>query len=487
MGTRFSPHAALGAVLATIAVSAWLTAGASRVGTPSRRASDYFPPSVRADLAAAVRAVVPEGWSVRDPVVGCTPGDWHSFDDEAGVLVEAYGGDDWLRVYFLPADWIAIRALKNESCQTCYWQGVLKNERCTIVTHASRDEYHHRCERLLHASIPSLTGGGWRLAERVFGSRAARADRTAAELVRRYCRSGPELVEAARSLFLLGVPSRTVMLRAAREADPRELAHQFAMDCIYFALGDIGDPECIGLLIDRLRRTPDTDIVYALARKRDPRVGPALQAALREARDGEAVATIAREIGYQRYRPAAADLLAVFRRDTGSYAADSIAHALAALRYREAVPAIERACAGHPPDGPGCARDGSLRLALVRLTGDWGVPSPDERVHIEGPARARVGNPVVLRIFVEVIGDEPIWSWFPSQVERGLQIDGKTLPVSDKMLYAGGLRAEYRPGSVMAHTYDLGPYLRRPGTYQVRYGDGKTVLSSNAVTVEMLP
>jgi hypothetical protein len=44
-----------------------------------------------------------------------------------------------------------------------------------------------------------------------------------------------------------------------------------------------------------------------------------------------------------------------------------------------------------------------------------------------------------------------------------------------------------RPLSVLALFHDLGPYFKQRGSYQVRYDDGKTVPSSKAITIEVVP
>jgi hypothetical protein len=485
---------ALASLLLALLGLSWLAASGRRPLEPQqaeafppvpRPATAFFPEPVRAELVSAVRAVLPQGWSIRRTQLGTTPTDWRSFEDRVGFLVEAGEGQEWLRVWFLPADWIAIRGVPNCRCLTCYWSGILKNERHTIITHASSEAHHHLCARLLNASTPSLVNSGpWR-AERLFGYHSPRTDRIAAELVKRHCRTKAELGEAANSLIELGVPSRTVILRAIRELSPRDVDHGLGLDGVYGVLGQMGDPESVGALADQLRRYPSKYLAYALAHHRHPKVGPALHEALRKARDPEDTAAIAREIGLQHYHPAGPDLLAAYERTTNLYYAADVAHALAALRYREAIPAIQGACAKLGPDSRASFRDGGMHIALLRFTGDWGIPDRAARVHIAGPARVRAREPILLHVYVEVMGEEPMWTWH--HVEFDLQVNGKKLVERQDLFMGGGLSVQYRPGQVMSLSCDLSSYLRRPGSYRVQYGDGKKPISSNAVTIEVLP
>jgi len=84
----------------------------------SRPAEMFFPDGVQAELKAAVEAILPAGLSIKQTRLGCSPSDWHSFDDQAGFCVEAAGGNHWLRVWFLPVDWIGIRKVQNSRCFT---------------------------------------------------------------------------------------------------------------------------------------------------------------------------------------------------------------------------------------------------------------------------------------------------------------------------------------------------------------------------------
>src|SRR5262249_47727352 len=159
---------------------------------------------------------------------------------------------------------------------------------------------------------------------------------------RRHCRTKKELGEAANSLIVLGVPSRTVMLKAIHELRAEDITHGLKMDGIYDVLGDMGDAESIEALCDRLRQVPSKYIVYALAGKSHPKLGSSLHEALRRATDNEAIAAIALEIGYQKYQPAAPELMATWNRITNPYYLGDVANALAALRYREAIPRMEK-------------------------------------------------------------------------------------------------------------------------------------------------
>ncbi len=451
----------------------------------SRLALALFPAATQAELKDAVAAVLPADWTVQLRLGGC-PSDWHSFDDRAGLCVEATAGKEWLHVWFLPVDWIGIRKLSHWHCRTCYWEGVLKNDRFTIITHASDDTWHHRCDRLLNAWTPSLCNGGSGRAKQLFGYHSKTVDRTAMMLVERFCRGGRDLGEAANSLIVLGVPAKSVMLKALREVKPGEMVSGLGFDGIYGVLGDMGDPESVGVLCDRLRQTSSKYVVYALAGHSHPKLGPALRAAIRQATDVEDIAAIAREIGHQNYRPAAPDVAAAFTRVTNDHYLGDVAHALAALEYRPALPLIEAAVARLPADADGGFRDGGLRTALRRFTGDWGVPAANARVHIVGPKVVRVGDKAPLTILVEVRGAESMWRW--DFVEYSLYMNGKPLIERPEILaYWGGTTHQIRPGGLMTLSYDLGPHLRSPGVFKVRYGDGKSAPSSNEIIIEVTP
>jgi hypothetical protein len=350
----------------------------------------------------------------------------------------------------------------------------LKNERFTIITHGS-DEMHHRCSELLNASTPSLCNGGRSTAEHIFGYNSKKTDKTAMQLVERFCKTGADLGEAANSLIILGVPSRSVMLKALREVKPFQITHGLAYDGIYSVLGDMGDPESIGVLCDRLRQVPSRYVVYSLAGKSHPKLGPALHAAIRNSTNDEDIAAIASAIGYQKYLRAAPDVAAAFERIKNPYYAGDVAHALAALNYREAIPLIEKAVAKLPANANDGFRNGGLRVALQRFNGDWGIPSESVRIQITGAEQVRAGEKAPLSIYVENIGEEPIWTWHG--VEYGLQMNGKPLiEKKEGIFFFHGLSSQTPPGGVMTLSYDLGPHLLQAGEYKIQYGDGKKAL-----------
>ena len=447
----------------------------------SRSAASFFTEAVQMELKAAVNSVLPAGWAMKT-TMGGSPSDWHTFDDKAGFCVEASNGKQWLHVWFLPVDWIGIRKVEHLRCMTCYWHGILKNDRFTMITYASDDEFHHRCSRLLNGSTPSLCNGGKWTAEKVFGYHSEKTDRIAMQLVERYCKTGADLGEAANSLIVLGVPARSVMLKAIRAG----------LSCNYSVLGQMGDPESIGVLCDRLRQTPSKDVVYALAGHDHPKLRSALRSAIRKATYHEDIAVISRRIGQLKYLPAAPDVAAAFQRLINNYDTGDIAHALASLNYRKAIPLLEKAVANLPANANDGFRNGGLRVALLRFTADWGIPDENVRVHIAGPKKVRAGVKIPLSIYVEVIGKEPISTW--RDVEYGLQIDGNPLierKIDEKKWFMlDGSQFHTDTGDVMILSYDIGlhlPYLPRPASYTLQYGNGKTAVSSNAIVIEVVP
>ena len=471
---------------------------------PSRRASELFPEQLRAECEEAVGRLLPGPlpelppapppapgsppwfmppgpprgpWVVRTRVGGC-PDDWHSFDSGAGFCVEAACGEHFLRVWFLPRDWVAIRKPDNRACRTCYWAGIFKSEHFTVVTHASADALHEAAHKMPGACTASLCNGGRETAEATFAQRKPAADRAASRLVARHCRTGLELGEAANSLIELGVPARSVMLKALAEVKPGEMRHGLGFDGIYSVLGREGDLVAIDALCERLRQVPSKYIVYALAPHRDRAIGPALHAALKIA-SHEDLEVIAADLGRRRYRPAAPDIAAAFAAlDGREYAAPKFAHALASLDYRPAIPLIERAAARCPEGSP-------MRMAFTRLTGDWGAPGLYSRDHVEAPARVKLGEPAPVTITLELTGDEPVSTLTLRGLHYGLTLDGA--PVAERPRFGmGGLHTYLVAGDLYAETFDLGPFLK-PGIHTVRLGDGKSRGSSNAVEIEVVP
>ena len=466
---------------------------------PSRRASELFPEQLRAECEEAVGRLLPATlpdptfgqlprdpnggiitgrvphpeWRVRTAVGGCPDG-WHSFDSDAGFRVEATNGIHWLHVWFLPPDWVAIRKSYDPD-----WGHERRSGQFTVIPRASATGLVQLMDNLPNLTTASLVNGGSVPVELGFGAKAAAVDRTALRLVNHHCRTTTELGWAANSLILLGLPARSVLFKAIAEVKPGEMHHGLGFDGIYAVLGQMGDPLAIGVLCERMREVPSKSIVYALAPHRDPAIAPALHAALKIA-SHENLQVIAVDLGRRRYRPAASDIAnALAGLDGREYAAPKFAHALASLDYRPAIPLIERAAAR-------CPEGSRMRMAFTRLAGDWGLPGSDARTHIEAPARVKLGGPAPVTITLELTGDEPVSTLVLRGLHYGLTLGGA--PVAERPRFGmGGLHTYLVAGDLYAETFDVGPFLKTPGIHTVRYGDGKSRGSSNAVEIEVVP
>ncbi|HEY7426493.1 MAG TPA: hypothetical protein VH682_19825, partial [Gemmataceae bacterium] len=315
---------------------------------------------------------------------------------------------------------------------------------------------------------PSLINGGYDSALRLFAGKLDVADRRAAALVRKHCKTPEQLHEALASLQDLGVPARRLFLRAARQARGEGRSSYTSI------LGLLGGDEAIGLLCDTA-----TDLgvsayqrkyaVLSLQGHQDRRIGPALHKALKQMPDGEGLDCVVKELMHRHYKPAEADLLALFKRlGKDAYAKGGLAQALAAFRCKEAIPELRRfqkelyksrKKSSSPPEG--------IDLALLRLTGDWGEPGEGARLFVVPPEQPRLGEKMELTVYLENSGTEPI-EILPLPREMGLRVDGKAV-FEEKVFGINGLVWNLDPGEVRNFTCDLTPYIKTPGRHHVQY------------------
>ncbi len=227
---------------------------------------------------------MPKGWQVTSNEYGTAPPDWHTDAPKAGYVVRGSSGVDTFSIYFLPGDWIGIRKRLNSEPRHTYWEGILVGDGLVTITASSHNRFHDEFQLASSWRMtPSLTNGGFGRSEELFLGRRKLVDATAQTLVRRHCRTSDEFVEAAHSLLVLGVPAKSVFLRAVREAP--EMDQQLFCS----ALGHFGGTDAIYALCDVLAdpRISDYTRKYAamaLRNKVGPELLPAFRAAARQVR-----------------------------------------------------------------------------------------------------------------------------------------------------------------------------------------------------------
>ena len=144
------------------------------------------------------------------------------------------------------------------------------------------------------------------------------------------CVSPQEFAAAAHSLIVLGVPAKSVFIRAAKEVAGGD------KDLFCSALGLIGGAEPIGILCDVAadEHMPDQQRSYAAMALRghlDSRIGPVMTKALASLMGNEAIARFAHTLAGQRYETGAPALLEAFTRVDNVYYRIDIAHTLSTL------------------------------------------------------------------------------------------------------------------------------------------------------------
>jgi hypothetical protein len=193
--------------------------------------------------------------------------------------------------------------------------------------------------------------------------------------------------------------------------------------------------------------------------------------ALKQMPDGEGLGCVAEELMHRCYKPAEADMLALFKQlDNSSYAKGKLAEALAAFRCKEAIPEMRRwqqelQKTRKKPKHP----LGGVDLALLRLTGDWGEPGDSARLFVVPPEQPRLGEKMELIIYLENSGTEH-FEIMPIPREIGLRVDGQEV-FKERMLSINGMVGRLDPGGVWSFTCDLTPYVKMPGRHRAQYVD----------------
>ena len=493
LGASIAPATLLSRIAwAILLATPWFLLPAFGRDQPAQRAQQDeiavpFSASDQTNIKKAVEAVLPAPWVITKTKLGSTPSDWYCDDPRGGFVVECSNGQETCRIWFLPLDWIGIRQVPNKAARTCYWEGVLAGSRYKTITHIHNDRLQEVMQKLFDGmSTPSLVNSGYSRAMDIFAHRMEATDAAAQRLIKEHCTTPEEFEEAAHSLIVLGVPARTVFIRAAREVE------SYGRDLFCGALGLMGGDEAIGVLCDVLAnpKVSDHERSYAamdLRQHTDKRIGPALHKALKEMSPGnEPMDIVIRELGHRHYEPAISDLLSLLR--NGDMRCQwPASQALATLRCKEAIPDLRKIVERNPLKKGEPPRADSCQMALLRLTGDWGHAGEESRYMIWLPEEATVGQPIQATVYTENIAAGPVeWNYI-SLVRDDLMVNGKPLvePTKDRFSVSDFMSGLVPHGEVRSDSIDLSKDLMKPGRYTVRFGLGE--IHSNEAVILVKP
>jgi tetratricopeptide (TPR) repeat protein len=429
-----------------------------------------------------VKEAAPKGWSVQSVQSGQIPPDWYSADDKAGLLVNLANQKSSAKVWILPPDWIAIRNVQNQAPRTTYWEGVLGGRNYKVISEGGDYKFQQAFgDNMFHkgVSTTSLVNSGYPLSEQIFAKNRQVADRMAEQLVNEHCKTPAQLSEAAHSLIVLGVPAKSVILKAARETPDGFLCSALGY------LGGTDSNELLAAIVANPRAGDDArkNAAMSLHEPADASVAAALLAGFKLTTNDEVKSTIAKALSHARYKPAGPALLEAFRAMKNDYFKLDLAQALAAVGYTEALPDLkafeQRLFCENPVPPPGSIKMASIsempgsvplqgaQLALLRLSGNWGKPSRSMRIHVIPPAVPAMGKSMPLLIYVENMGTQPFQSW--NGPGPGLIVDGKPLTSQAFIDIHEGLSYLVSPGAVHAIFYDLSQDGLLPGPHAVKY------------------
>jgi hypothetical protein len=193
-----------------------------------------------------------------------------------------------------------------------YWEGVLMGRDFKTITNTDQVPVQEALHGLdMHT--PSLVNSGWYEAQKLFKGRMSDVDSRAQALVSHFCKDQSCKDEAAYSLIVLGVPSRTITLDCAEHA--REDAQGFCVS----ALGYMGGQDSVRVLGDVVSNpmtSPQVQKYAAMSLNSvaDPSSGPALLRALHTISWPEATEQTAEALGRIRYEIAAPEILMRMKR-----------------------------------------------------------------------------------------------------------------------------------------------------------------------------
>ena len=193
-------------------------------------------------------------------------------------------------------------------------------------------------------------------------------------------------------------------------------AEGIAQEFCASALGYWGGPErvrVLNALVSAPSASPEVrrDAAHALGQIADPASGPALLQALRIASSPDTLLAIVMALEKIRYESAAPEVLLRMLRDTPESDRVHYAKVLATLRYREAVPAIQRLCktTTFTADWMFAEQAKSYlgwvpEIALIRLMAPWGRATDGIRLLLLAPDYSG-SRPTRAAVVIENVGD----------------------------------------------------------------------------------
>jgi hypothetical protein len=432
-----------------------------------------------------LRTVLPQGWTITHTALNKSPDDWYTFDNR-GFEIDGKNGEHVFQTWFVPKDWIGIRQGRANRIRLVYWESVLMGRDFKAITNTDQVPIQEAFQRLdMHT--PSLVNSGWYEAQELFKDRMSEVDSEAQALVKGFCKDRSCRDEAAYSLIVLGVPARTITLDCAAHAP--ENAQGFCVS----ALGYMGGQDSVRVLGDVITNpltSPQVQKYAAMSLNSiaDPSSGPALLKALHTISWPEASQQAAEALGRVHYELAAPEILSRMQREPHEARQQVYyARALASLRYRPAVPTIEKLCNTTNFSGDWVLKQqlhtylGWVpEIALMRLTAPWGPPSDGIRLLLlPYEERAETSQRVVA--VIENVGDHDLDILGPPG--GSVIVDGVRHPKKDSVIMDGSITL--RVNDVSAHAIDLSGLISGGGLHHVEYQLGTA--TSNQLNLPVSP
>jgi hypothetical protein len=375
---------------------------------PAVQNADWITAAQQVELVTRVRAALPSGWTISQVLANGTPADWYTLDNR-GIQIDGSNGAQTFRTWVLPKDWIGIRQFRPNRSRIVYWEGILMDSNFKTITNTDLRSIHEALQKPL-GSTPSITNGGWDAAQRIFKDRMTEIDRQAQTLVDRFCNDRACRDEAAYSLIVLGVPSRTLTMDCAEHGSGD--AQHFCASTLGY-LGGKDSTRLLEKLLTDPSTTPGTQkyLAGSLDKIGDPSSAPALHRALQMNLTADTLYYIVGTLDRFRYAPAAPDILHRMQTEPRDAIQQGYyAKALASLRYKPAIPALEALSSTRTftaewviKEQRNSSLSGSPAIALMRMTASWGESSDGVRLLLL-PSE-NVAGPIRIAIVMENTGD----------------------------------------------------------------------------------
>lgn len=434
-------------------------------------------------IVRRIRTVLP-GWTITQTALNRTPDDWYTLDNR-GFEIDGKNGERVFQTWFVPKDWIGIRQSRANRMRLVYWEGVLMGQDFKTITNTDQVSVLEAL-RELDMSTPSLVNSGWHEAHKLFKDRKSEVDSRAQALVNRFCKDQSCRDEAAYSLIVLGVPARTITLDCAEHA--RQDAQGFCVSALGY-MGGEDSVRTLGNVISNPLTSPQVQKYAAMSLNSiaDPSAGPALLKAFRTISWPEAAAQAAEALGRIRYELAAPEILSRMEKEPHEgFQQAYYARALATLRYKPAVPAIEKLCKITKFSGDWVLKEqqdqylGRMpEIALMRLTASWGPPSNGIRLLLLPSESPGATGHVQVVAVIENVGDRDLDILGPPGGD--LIVDGTRYQQKDPVIWDGFTTLGVN--DVAAHAIDLSGLIVDGRLHRVEYQLGTA--HSNQLTLKV--